>query len=258
MPPELGPSPDFEELSVADAEYPRRHESSQEWKPVTDWAELFAHGVDGAPSSRMTARAIMWRIVSELKHSSRQLLFRFRRDNRGWHVEIAVVADGSLRRGLASRGDFKYNFGQEEAKRAGHASLVQPWVETAVSVSVNARYNAVRINFLSRDLRERSNVVNAQHPESVATRLLMCFSLALGAHLLKLFEADLQRSRVELAAADTGSRSLLKYYSDKYGLEVVSSREQAHAEGSHRMEGPLLQALQRCDAVWGMHSVHER
>ena len=61
-----------------------------------------------------------------------------------------------------------------------------------------------------------------------------------------------------MAAADTGSGSLLKYYSDKYGLEVVVSHEQAIAEGSHRMEGFLLQALQRCDAVWGMPSVQGR
>ena len=253
MPPELGPSTDFEELSVADEDYPRHRETAKQWKPVTDWAELFAHGANGEPSSRMTARAIMWRIVSELKRSRRQLLYRLRRDGRGFHVDLAVVADGSLRRGLASQGDFEYDFGQEEAKRAGHASLVQPWVETAVSVSVNAIFNAVRINLLSRDMRERSNVVNAQHPESVATRLLTCFSLALGAHLLKRFDANLQSSTVELAAADNGSGKLLLYYSDKYGLKEVSSREMAIAKGgSHRMQGPLLQALQRCDAVWGM------
>jgi len=163
MPPELGPSPEFEELSVADANYPRHRESSEQWKPVTDWEELFAHRVDGERSSRMTARAIMWRIASELKDSGRQLLYRLSRDGKGFHVKLAVVADGSLRRGLASQGDFKYNLGQEEAKHAGHASLVQPWVETAVSVSVNAKYNAVRINYLSRDMGERrSNVVNAQ------------------------------------------------------------------------------------------------
>jgi hypothetical protein len=258
MPPELGPSPDFEELSVADANYPKHRESSQDWKPVTDWAELFAHRADGEQSSRMTARAIMWRIVSELKRSRRQLLFRLSRDGKGFHVELAVVADGSLRRGVASQGNFKYDFGQEEAKHAGHGSLARPWVETAVSVSVNAKYNAVRINYLSRDMRERSNVVNIQHPESIATRLLTCFSLALGAHLLKRFGRDLGESKVELAAADTGSRSLLKYYSDNYGLDVVVSEEQAIAEGFHRMEGLLLQALQRCDAVWGMPSVQER
>jgi len=41
-------------------------------------------------------------------------------------------------------------------------------------------------------------------------------------------------------------------------LEVVVSHEQAIAEGSHRMEGFLLQALQRCYDVWGMPSVQGR
>lgn len=78
----------------------------------------------------------------------------------------------------------------------------------------------------------------------------------LGAQLLKHFGADLQKSRVTLSAADKGSGSLLEYYSDKYGLGVVEGR--SYAEGSHRMAGPLLQALQRCDAVWGMPAVQER
>ena len=102
-------------------------------------------------------------------------------------------------------------------------------------------------------MQEPRNVVNTQYPESIATRLLMCFSLALGAHLLKRFGADLQKSRVTLSAADNGSGSLLQYYSDKYGLGVVEG--QSYAEGSHRMAGPLLQALQRCDAVWGRPSL---
>jgi hypothetical protein len=253
MPPELGHSPDFKELSFPD-DYPRHRESSQDWKPVTDWKELFAHGVGGEPSSRMTARAIMWRIVSELKLELRQILYRLRRDSMDFEVELAVVADGALRRVPESQDGFVYNFGQEGAKHAGHGSLGQPWVETAVSVSVNAGNEEVYINFLSRDMREQSNVVNALYPESVATRLLMCFVLALGAHLLKRFGANLQRSRVTLSANDDGRGLLLRYYIEKYGLEVV----EVDKEGSHRMVGPLLQALQRCDAVWGVHPVQER
>ena len=256
MPPELGHSPEFEELSVEDAEYPKRRESSEGWQPVTDWKELFAHGVSGEPSSRMTARAIMWRIVSELKLELRQILYRLRRDSRGFHVELAVVSDGSLRRSRATKGVFEYDFGQEEAKHAGHGTLSQPWVETAASVSANGKFNIVHINYLSRDMQERSNVVSFRHPESVATRLLMCFALALGAHLLKRVGSDLQKSRVTLSAADKGSGKLVKYYSDNYGMGVVEG--QSHAEDSHRMEGPLLQALQLCGAVWGMPAVQER
>ena len=250
MPPELGHSPDFEELSIEDVDYPRHRESSHDWKPVTDWAELFAHGADGEPSSRMTARAIMWRIVLELNHSRRQMLFTLGRGGRGFHVKLAVLADGSLRRAPVSQGGFVYSFGQEEARNAGHGSLVDPWVETAVEVSVSTIYEEVHIDFLSRDRRQPSNVVNTRYPEGNATRLLMCFALALGAHLLKRFRVDLERSRVTLSATDHGSGSLLEYYRDKYGLDLVGSRDQAHAEGSHRMAGPLLQALQRCDAVY--------
>jgi hypothetical protein len=166
----------------------------------------------------------------------------------------------------ASRGgsSFDYDFGQEEAKHAGHKSLVQPWVETAVYVSVYESHDKIRINLLSRDMRERrGNVVNPKYKESVATRLLMCFALALGAHLLKRSRTTLRDSKVTLTAADKGSGSLLTYYSDKYGLEVVRTHEEPIDEEPideryPRMEGSLLEALWRCDAVWDVPAVQER
>ena len=229
----------FQEL-LEDNLYPGRRSTGDEWAPVTNWKELFTHRADC--ESRDNASDILWRVVKELASSRRQILYKMRKRSEQYDLQCAVVSDGSLRE-TSGAADFGLDFGQGRAKHAGDRVLFKPWVEAAVKVSVGPLYSGVKVRLLSRDRNERSNVVNAQYKESNTTRLLMCFVLALGTHLLTRHGFKLEASKITLDAVDDGSGKLIKYYKEKYGMHLVGSQG--------KMQGDLLLALRLCGQVWG-------
>lgn len=158
---------------------------------------------------------------------------------------LAVVSDEKQKRHPGAKDDFRFLFqrGAESGPRVQGLGLSNPWVEAAVAVAVFPKENDVHVDFFNRNEAQPSSAVHAAFPESTASRLLMCFALALGAYLLRRAGADLQAATLSLEAADRGDFKLINYYHHRYGLRLDPWSPSS-------MEGSLLDALQLCTNVW--------
>ena len=233
------------------------------WVPVTERAELFAYGAEGLPARvrygrklkkmKITARSIMWSIVRDFAASHRQLLYRAEKDVDSYVVDLAVVSDDAAKK--YKRGPKKIDaFGLQSAVEKASEHFRGGWVETAVGFAIDLADNAIRIDLLFREENQPSFQINPEHALSTSSRLIVCFALAMAAHIFRLYqtfhngtfhEIDLQTSivSVSLPAEDLDSEKrgrLIKYFRDNYGMALEKGQ----------LEGSLLTALQRCHGIW--------